>query len=312
MKIGRLLPIVMVLGLAVALVGPAAALEETPTCSGETVSGTVVAVDEATGLVTVAVDGGGLCTLRLSGEYEHPIVSLLGTYFGDVTVESLAAALETTQTWVICGGGTCVLAAAGDEGAVAAVIVGITDNGDGTFTLRLLTGDSQTPVEVVIDDPEQAHVVMNALDTLIVDWNLQTGDDGSVHIIDVGDDIAAWHEDGLGFGVLVKLLSIAAESRRACQAGDTGGACDVTAQSLIDAFRSGTGLGELFQQYGRPSILGVGQVRNADSAANQSENAGQTGVCVARSHGGLAHANGLGQVTCTTTPGGGPEPVEGD
>ena len=303
MRIARLFTIITVLGLAVTLVGPAAAQEELPACSGANVSGAVVAVDEATGLVTIATDGGALCTVVLSGEYDHPIVSLLGAYFGDVSVESLAAALETTQVWVVCEEGTCALAEGGSEGAVAAIIVGITENEDGTFTLELMTEDSETPIEVVIDDPDQAGAVTEALESLVVDWELQIGEDGSVGILDVGDAIAAYHEDGLGFGVLVKLYAIAAEAQEACEGEGTEGACDVNIEALVSAFQSGTGMGELFQQYGRPSITGVGHVRHADRDSGQLEDGGRIrGVCNARSHGGRANATGHGQGTRPAPP----------
>ncbi len=310
MKIARFLTILMVLGLAITLAGPAAAEEAVPACSGENVSGVVVAVDEATGVVTIAVDGGGLCTVVLNDKYDHPIVTLLGAYFGDVSAEGLAAALDTTQVWVVCEEGTCTLVDQGAEGAMAAIIVGITDNGDDTFTLELMSEGSTTPIEIVIDDSDQAMAVTDALETLTVDWELQLGEDGSVGIVDVGDRIAAYHEDGLGFGVLVKLFGIASQADEACQAGDTGGACDVTIESLISAFQSGMGLGELFQLYGRPSLLGVGHVRQAGQAGGRPGDAGPTlGICVARSHGGQAGANGLGPVSCPASPEGS-EPVE--
>jgi hypothetical protein len=77
----------------------------------------------------------------------------------------------------------------------------------------------------------------------------------------VGEQIATYHADGMGFGVLVKLYAMAAESNAACT-GDA--ACTpVTVEELVTAFDSGTGIGELMKEYGRPSLLGVGHVRNA-------------------------------------------------
>ena len=57
-----------------------------PCAEGE-VSGTVVAVDGNT--VTIHTGDGVYCTVTLNGSYDHPIVSLLGMYFGDISAESL-------------------------------------------------------------------------------------------------------------------------------------------------------------------------------------------------------------------------------
>jgi hypothetical protein len=101
----------------------------------------------------------------------------------------------------------------------------------------------------------------------------------------VGEAIAAYHEEGMGFGVLVKIFAMVKESEDACDAavsaagdttGDTGGSTgengDTTgdggctplvAQDLVDAFQSGTGMGQLFKEYGKPALLGVGHVKQA-------------------------------------------------
>ena len=69
--------------------------DEPGSCAGDNVSGTVVAVDPSTNMVTIDT-GDGLCTVTLSGSYDHPIVTLLGAYFGDVSVKTLEAALQDT------------------------------------------------------------------------------------------------------------------------------------------------------------------------------------------------------------------------
>ena len=83
----------------------------------------------------------------------------------------------------------------------------------------------------------------------------------------VGDEVAALHAEGMGFGVLVKLLDMAAESKATCEAksasGDAATCTPVTLDELVTAFNSGTGMGELMKEYGRPSLMGVGQVRKA-------------------------------------------------
>jgi hypothetical protein len=248
------LALFLALALTVATVIPVAAQEgEIPPCEGDSISGTVVAVDEETGEVIVYT-AGGLCTVTLDGEYDHPIVDLLGSYFGDVSAESLTTALEATQgcatydadseawMWADCD----------DEDAVAVTIVA--ENEDGTFT-ALVDGEE---VRVSVEDPEVAERLSKALDKLVVEWKL--GEDGTV--VQPGDEIAAYHEDGLGFGVLVKLYAMAAASREACDDEESTEPCGVTVEELVEAFRSGMGLGDLFREYGRPSILGVGHVRS--------------------------------------------------
>ncbi len=87
----------------------------------------------------------------------------------------------------------------------------------------------------------------------------------------IGEQIAAYHEDGLGFGVLVKLFAMAEESITRCGGTAAAGAAPsasatpvcsvVSVEELISAFKSGTGLGQLFKEYAKPTLLGVGQVR---------------------------------------------------
>ena len=93
----------------------------------------------------------------------------------------------------------------------------------------------------------------------------------------VGEEIAAYHEAGMGFGVLVKLYAMAEASVVGClnHAGiavtttPVVGArttilpvCTPTkVAELVSAFNSGSGMGQLFKEYGKPALLGVGQVR---------------------------------------------------
>jgi hypothetical protein len=92
----------------------------------------------------------------------------------------------------------------------------------------------------------------------------------------LAEEIAAYHEQGLGFGVLVKLYAIAEASQKACPpepiatppADSTTGTeqptCTaVTVAELVDEFQSGTGMGQLFKEYGKPALLGVGHVKKA-------------------------------------------------
>jgi hypothetical protein len=236
-----------------ALVVPVTAQEgDPPPCEGEGVSGTVVAVDEETGEVTLDTGGDlGLCTVTLDGEYDHPIVSLLGSYFGDVSADDLAAALEDTQGYAVYDPDTGEWTWTDDdaEGAVAVTVVA--ENEDGTFTV-LVDGEEVT---VSVDDPEVADSLREALEALSVDWDL----DGEGGVVQPGDEIAAYHDDGLGFGVLVKLYAMAAALEEAC--ADTEEPCGATVDELVAAFQSGMGLGDLMKEYGKPTILGIGHIK---------------------------------------------------
>jgi len=258
--------VVLVLALTLVAVLPVAAQEgEIPSCGGESVSGTVVAVDEETGTVTLEPDDGlGPCTVTLDGEYDHPIVDLLGSYFGDVSAEDLGAALEDTQGYAVYDPetGEWSWAPPDAEGAVAVTVVA--ENEDGTFTI-LVDGEE---VVVSVEDEETADSLRDALKTLAVDWGL--GEDGSV--VQPGDEIAAYHEDGLGFGVLVKLYAMAAASQEACDDEEATEPCGVTVDELVAALQSGTGMGDLFKEHVRPSITGVGHVR--DKGRGRPDHAG--------------------------------------
>ena len=83
------------------------------------------------------------------------------------------------------------------------------------------------------------------------------------------EQIAAYHEDGMGFGVLVKFYAIAAESKTACE-GQTE-CVPVTVEELVAAFKSGTGIGNLFKDHGKPAVLGVGQLKNGNNGKGKNK-----------------------------------------
>ena len=79
-----------------------------------------------------------------------------------------------------------------------------------------------------------------------VEWTLES----EGNLLQVSDQVANWHDQGMGFGVLVKLLAISEAS---------GGT--VTVDNLIVEMQ-GTGMGELFKKYGgKPDQTGVGHLR---------------------------------------------------
>jgi len=86
------------------------------------------------------------------------------------------------------------------------------------------------------------------------------------------EQIAMYHDEGIGFGVLVKLYAMAEDAVKACADLQAAGAvvdptlpaCEaVTVEQLVSDFQGGVGMGQLFKTYGKPALLGVGHVRKA-------------------------------------------------
>ncbi|HUV15023.1 MAG TPA: hypothetical protein VMW28_00480 [Pelolinea sp.] len=83
--------------------------------------------------------------------------------------------------------------------------------------------------------------------------------------------VAALHEEQkLGFGEMTKLFQIVAEAKAACVL--EGVNCDVTLEGLVAEYKDGAGMGALFKEYGKPSLLGVGQVRKELNPKEKSNN----------------------------------------
>lgn len=126
------------------------------------------------------------------------------------------------------------------------------------------------------------------------------GEDGTSYLAEVGDQIIAYHNDDYGFGELVKIYAIVAESHEACaseaSSGESG-SCELTVEGLIAELEAAEGdFGVLFQTYGRPSMMGVGHIRQALGSFSGSGEGGEggdnSGICNARSRGGNALAKG--------------------
>lgn len=77
-------------------------------------------------------------------------------------------------------------------------------------------------------------------------------------------EINTYHEQGIGFGVLVKLYALA----KASSESET----PLNVADLVAQFQGGTGIGKLFQQYGKPAETGVGQVKNQNKNKNGTGN----------------------------------------
>lgn len=330
----RILIFSLVLVLVSLTYGAALAQEQTeilPCLDGE-VSGTIVAYDEETGIVTLLVDD-SLCTVSLTDDYDHPIIDLLGAYFGEIDTEEIAAALENLQVCLVSDGVTTTVSQPLEDGTCAeGELVTVTGVGEsGGFEAQTESGD---PVIFDLTDEEMAGTLTAALDSLQADWTVEEGG-----VSDVGNDIGEYHDDGIGFGVLVKVYAIFEEAQLAClAAGETVPVeegevvegegseaeieeidpCDVTVELLMEELES-MGMGQLFQVYGKPAIMGVGHVRNIGEGDGTTSTGDSTnGICNARSHGGNANANGQPDIVCEDVDGdsssdsGDPEVIEGD
>ncbi len=182
-----------------------------------------------------------------------------------------------------CTGSPCVLSS--DGTGTSATVQSVTDNGDGTYTVVFLLDDGTTTQTVMVNDPALAQGWGDALNSLMVSWNLTSDGSGQAVYSGVGGAIEAMHDDGMGFGVIVKLYAMAAQAEQACAAGTdptaveagTVDPCGVSVQSLADEFNSGTGMGQLFKEYGKPAYLGVGHVRNGTPGNGNPGNNGNHG-----------------------------------
>lgn len=333
MKNKKLFSILIVLILLMSLTGTAFAQEEggdVAACEGESVVGTVTAVDEETGTITVLQEDGTECTVETTSSYDHPITDLLGYYFSEANPDALAGALEsTTVCATVDEDGNYVVVAAEEEAPAEGEEVGEGEETEGEGeeeevvcegTELTVTGEGEeggftatdadgNEVSLTVEDEDAAGDLVSALNDLEADWALT--EDGAVD--DVGDDIAEYHDDGTGFGVLVKLYSIAAESLESCQTADVDGEgedldaepavedpdaepvdeCGVTVEELIAMMEEGESLGDLFETYGRPTMMGIGHVKQALSDSDGGDGDGDgNGVCHARSVGGNAYAGG--------------------
>ena len=245
---------VLLLGVSPALAAPA--VQALPPCTADPttgkVSGSVVAVDDA-GMVTILQGDGSRCTVNINVDETHPIALLLGRYFGDIQPETLVAAIEdatgcldeTTGAWV-----PQELCSPGEEPVQV-----IRQNPDGTFTFEL---PDTSLITVTIVNTSTVNLLVGALVVLDAQWELEA--DGNLQ--QVSDEIAAYHDSGMGFGVLVKLYAIAQASQEGCVPDPTQQTiCGVSVAELVIQVQAGASMGQLFKEYGKPDKLGVGHVR---------------------------------------------------
>lgn len=304
MKKSQLLALVMVIILSLGTMGVASAQGEVPAEEPPitTVEGVVIAVDKEAGTVDILQEDGTIITVAIpKGDYDHPITALLAEYFGGADLEDYALALEALEM---------------DDSVVVAVEEGTDEEGNPVWEAALADGSV-----VQLDDEEAAQALLDALEVAAVDLNV-TDNDGVLTAEDIGEQIEEYRAMGIGYGELVKIYAIAAESQEACAAeaevaeaegetaedtptADTGDdapeieePCGVTVDELVEMLLNGADMGELFRLFGKPALLGVGHVRQAlNETGDGTVGDGSTGVCNARSHGGSANANGQ-DITC--------------
>lgn len=288
----RITTFLVLIVLMLSISSTAFALATPGLCTGTNITGTVVAVDEDTGLITIVPTGGGdECTVFLNSDYGHPITTLLGTYFSDVNAEDLSDALDAVEVCVVQDPDTLVWSISDAEPCTGQMVIVTGDIGGGTFDAQ--PSDGGDPIILTVDDPDTSDDLTDALDTLNVDVN----DDGSV--VDVGDAIGDYHEDGYGFGILVKVYAIIEELEASCAVvpppDPPVAFCGTTVAELIALLDGDASMGDLFAIYGKPSMVGVGHVRNADGSGGDGN-----GICNARNQGGVANASDQ-NVNCGTT-----------
>ena len=299
---------VLILCLFYLLVGvfPVFAQAETPPgpCAGNNVSGTVVAVDQVTMIVTLALEDGTRCTVVIDdGAYDHPVIALLGQYFDDVSTEALAESLQTLKGCALFDetGGTWHWVACDTPGAVPVTV----NTFDETAGFGGTLDGTSEEIIILVDNPLTSEMLYKSLASLFVSWEL----DEAGSVVEAGDEIAAYHDEGIGFGVLVKLYAMADEAQEACAelgAADDP-ACGISVEELVVQFQSeGLGMGELFQLYGKPAMTGVGHIRQdlrdgkgkppwagpKDGSEESDEPLDAAGVETDDQHGPPDHSNG--------------------
>lgn len=85
------------------------------------------------------------------------------------------------------------------------------------------------------------------------------------------EKIASMHEDDkLGFGEIAKLMELAKLTQTTCKAGV--GFCEVSLDSLIEEYKGGMSVGALFNKYGKPEKVGVGQIRKELNPKEKTNN----------------------------------------
>lgn len=235
-------------------------------CTGDSVTGTLLNFDSATGTAVIRTETGE-CTVKVGSDNEHPIVKLFEDFFGGDDEIKLEDVLDDIEGFVALDAATGNWSWVTEDtpGAVEVRVTAVTDNNDGSFTLAI-TNEQGEELTTIVKDLTLAERLAQGLDALEVEWDLVQDAGGNPIVEDIGEEIAGYHEDGMGFGVLAKLMGIVIQSSENCtaQAGsEDGNDCEVTLGDLVALKQEGMGIGQIFDEYLKPSILGVGHIRQA-------------------------------------------------
>ncbi len=98
--------------------------------------------------------------------------------------------------------------------------------------------------------------------------------------------IGAFHDSGIGFGVLANLMMISTESQD-CEeplepeVGAEPVCNPITFEKLMALYAGGMSLGEIYEIYGRPASSGVGGLKNATKVEDKcgTDGSGPPGLC---------------------------------
>jgi hypothetical protein len=228
-------------------------------CEGDEIVGSIMSVDEETGQVIIKTETGE-CYVNLDQDYDQPIVELFDDYFGNSDSTELEEAAANLDGWATYDETTLLWTWSSEEteGATAAKLLSLTDNLDGTYTLEYSVEGEALPVYVILTDPVEIAYYMSLIDAATVELSITQDEEGNSFISDVGDEVMAYHEDGMGFGVLIKFYSLAAET-------------DLTVEELVTMFKDEkTGLGLIFRDYGTPGMMGIGHLKQEIKAAAET------------------------------------------
>ena len=97
------------------------------------------------------------------------------------------------------------------------------------------------------------------------------------------EQVAGYHDDGIGFGVLAKLLMVSLDSQDCEEAPEADeSVCNpVTFDELIALYLDGMSIGEIFDIFGKPANPGVGGLKNVEKFEGKcpEDGSGPPGLC---------------------------------
>ncbi|MBT3239930.1 MAG: hypothetical protein HON98_04475 [Chloroflexi bacterium] len=97
------------------------------------------------------------------------------------------------------------------------------------------------------------------------------------------EQVAGYHEYGIGFGVLAKLLMVSLDSQDCEETPEpVESVCNpVTFDELIALYLDGMSIGEVFETYGKPVNPGVGGLKNVEKFEEKcpEDGSGPPGFC---------------------------------